>query len=613
MAEVASAYVTLIPSAKGFASGIQGQIGGQLNRAGMQGGKEFGTGMKSGVAGMASKVFLPLTVALGALGLGKLVADQLSGAVTAGSDFQQALGGAEAVFKKQADSVAKDAKFAAIALGLSKNAYLELATVTGASLKNKGIKDFAGETKNLIQVGADLAATFGGTTKDAVEALNSLLRGETDPIEKYGIAINQAGIEAEAVSLGLLKRVKDAGKIKAAQNTATLAQKKYNKAVKEHGKDSDEALAAESARFRAQAALKKSLEGQKIPLDNNAKATAALSLVQKQSADSTGAFARESDTYANKQQKLTASWENIKTSIGTALLPALTKLSSWFLSDGLPAIREFGNWLTQKLWPAIKRGWETVRPAFEDAKKIIMDAFGGESGKTLQDFGKFIIDKLVPAVARFVKFELPQVAAGIAAVIEVVQGLWKAFQFLMGVTRTVTTFLLSAFINVNRTVADMLEALSHVPGFGWAKGASDKLNGAADAAEDFKNQINALPDTVRIKFAIEVTGQQALAGVLAGVGAAALFKPKKRAKGGPVRAGSPYIVGEKGPELVVPRYNGNVIPNHQAGAALGASAGIDYHRLAGAVASEMRHLSLAVDTRQNVTESARYANSKVQL
>ena len=40
-----------------------------------------------------------------------------------------------------------------------------------------------------------------------------------------------------------------------------------------------------------------------------------------------------------------------------------------------------------------------------------------------------------------------------------------------------------------------------------------------------------------------------------------------RAKGGPVKGGSPYIVGEKGPELFVPGSSGNVVPNHEMGGA----------------------------------------------
>ncbi len=40
-----------------------------------------------------------------------------------------------------------------------------------------------------------------------------------------------------------------------------------------------------------------------------------------------------------------------------------------------------------------------------------------------------------------------------------------------------------------------------------------------------------------------------------------------RAAGGPVSGGSPYIVGEKGPELFVPNSSGNIVPNHEMGGA----------------------------------------------
>ena len=39
----------------------------------------------------------------------------------------------------------------------------------------------------------------------------------------------------------------------------------------------------------------------------------------------------------------------------------------------------------------------------------------------------------------------------------------------------------------------------------------------------------------------------------------------KRASGGPVAGGSPYIVGERGPELFVPGRSGSVVPNGQIG------------------------------------------------
>ena len=53
-------------------------------------------------------------------------------------------------------------------------------------------------------------------------------------------------------------------------------------------------------------------------------------------------------------------------------------------------------------------------------------------------------------------------------------------------------------------------------------------------------------------------------GMTAGMGA--IFPGVKfAAKGGPVDSGKPYIVGEKGPELFVPRNSGNIVPNNKLG------------------------------------------------
>lgn len=53
-------------------------------------------------------------------------------------------------------------------------------------------------------------------------------------------------------------------------------------------------------------------------------------------------------------------------------------------------------------------------------------------------------------------------------------------------------------------------------------------------------------------------GGSGLGGIFSSIGG--LFGGK-RAAGGPISAGVPYLVGERGPELVVPRLNGTVIPN----------------------------------------------------
>lgn len=63
-----------------------------------------------------------------------------------------------------------------------------------------------------------------------------------------------------------------------------------------------------------------------------------------------------------------------------------------------------------------------------------------------------------------------------------------------------------------------------------------------------------------------VSGAAAFSG--AGIGSAGFSLPSlipMRAAGGPVMAGSPYIVGERGPELFVPGRSGGIVPNDSLG------------------------------------------------
>lgn len=69
-----------------------------------------------------------------------------------------------------------------------------------------------------------------------------------------------------------------------------------------------------------------------------------------------------------------------------------------------------------------------------------------------------------------------------------------------------------------------------------------------------------------------------LIGKVLGIGGGTLGSPVAppiagaRASGGPVSAYRPYLVGERGPELVVPRAPGTVIPNHVLGGAMSSPA-----------------------------------------
>lgn len=75
-------------------------------------------------------------------------------------------------------------------------------------------------------------------------------------------------------------------------------------------------------------------------------------------------------------------------------------------------------------------------------------------------------------------------------------------------------------------------------------------------------------DLVRLVFQKQVT-EVAATGIGKFINTALGFK----AMGGPVSSGSPYVVGEKGPELFVPNSSGSIIPNSKMGSGSGGAGG----------------------------------------
>lgn len=192
-------------------------------------------------------------------------------ALDSASALEQSTGAVESVFKSQADAIKSLAADAADSVGLSANQYQEFAAVMGSQLKNLGVaqSELVPTTDKLITMGADLASMYGGTTADAVEALGAVFRGETDPIERYGISIKQSDVNARLAADGL-----------------------------DH------------------------LEGE---ARKQAETQARLALLTEQSADAQGNFARETDTAAGSAQIAAAHWDNAKASLGEALLPIATE------------------------------------------------------------------------------------------------------------------------------------------------------------------------------------------------------------------------------------------------------------------------------------------------
>jgi len=148
--------------------------------------------------------------------------------IDSASQLEAAVGGTAAVFTTASGEIDKFAKAAAETAGLSEKAARDLTSKLGASLQGAGMdaKEAAKQALFLTQTGADLAATLGGSTEEAVSALGGALRGEFDPLERFGIALKASDINAKAVAMGLADSEASVSAYAKQQATLTLLTEK---------------------------------------------------------------------------------------------------------------------------------------------------------------------------------------------------------------------------------------------------------------------------------------------------------------------------------------------------------------------------------------------------
>jgi len=241
----------------------------ELNRVGTAADRELGKAENS-TKRMGAKFE---SVGVGMVATAATIGVGLYSAGKGAAQLEQAIGGTEAVFEGSSVVIDTWAKGADTAAGLSEQAARQLTTRLGGALQGLGFEQDKAAEKSieLTQIGADLAATYGGTTADAVEALGSALRGEFDPMEQFNVFMKQSEIDAKAVELGLAK------------NTTEV--------------------------------------------DKNARAQATLAIITEQSGAAQGQFARETDTAAGQMAVMEAQVQNSKDAIGAGMLPVMAQLS----------------------------------------------------------------------------------------------------------------------------------------------------------------------------------------------------------------------------------------------------------------------------------------------
>lgn len=360
--EVATAWVSVVPTAKGFGADLGRQVDGESRSAGKRVGASFG------------KMFALGGAAAGAAGIGSF----LKGAIDGASDLEEATSKTGVVFGKASDEILKFAEAGPKAFGQTKNEVLAAASTFGTFGKAAGLsgKDLAGFSSDFVSLSADLASFHNASPEEAVEALGAALRGEAEPMRRFGVLLDDASMRQKALELGLISTTKNA-------------------------------------------------------LTPQQKTLAAQALIMEQTKDAQGDFARTSDGLANKQRILSATFGDLQTKIGGALLPAVTAIVGGLVSlldvvGGLgPVVAPAGALMQQafaKVAPAISAVVGTVQANLVPVLQTAAQTFQTVILPAVMRVGQYLLANLVPIVRQVWQIFSGQVLPILASVASFMYG-----------------------------------------------------------------------------------------------------------------------------------------------------------------------------------------------
>ncbi len=250
-----------------------------------------------------------------------------------------------------------------------------------------------------------------------------------------------------------------------------------------------------------------------------------------------GQASEQADTFQGKMARLSVAFAEGKETVGAFVLDAITPMVTTFVNNVVPAVQKLAEELGPKLTPVFTALTEYIRD-------FVIPTF--------KDIWSFITVFVVPAIS--------------ALLTPVIDGLRSAFE-------KVTTKLaeneekLKPLVALFKTVAAFVrDYLAPVIGtqlkFAFTAlgtALSIIIDNFATLVSTVNNAYNAIKRLVKFidenPIALGSTG-------VAGFGLQKLFGGE-RAMGGPVNAGTSYMVGERGPELFMPNTNGTIIPNNK--------------------------------------------------
>jgi len=214
--------------------------------------------------------------------------------VSAASDLNEAISATEQIFGDAADDVLAFSRTAAKSIGQSQQTVLDAAMTFGTFGKAAGLAgdDLSTFTNEFVTLASDIASFRNAAPEEVIEAIGAGLRGESEPLRRFGVLLDDATLKAEALALGIY------------DGTGALSQQQ-------------KILAAEAA-------------------------------IYKQTTDAQGDFARTSDGLANSSRILRARLDNVTAQIGQAFLPAAVSIASTFLDRVIPAVEAVADKFTEE-------------------------------------------------------------------------------------------------------------------------------------------------------------------------------------------------------------------------------------------------------------------------
>jgi phage-related protein len=411
------------------------------------------------------------------VGLGGVAAVGLKKSFDAASSLGESMNAVNVVFGSSGKIIQDFGQNAAKQAGLSMRELNEAVTPIGAGLINAGFSadQAAKSSVELTKRAADMASVFNTDVGTALEAIQAGLRGESDPLEKFGVGLSAAAVNAQALEMGLAKTEKE--------------------------------------------------------LTNNDKAQARLALVMEQTNRLQGDFVNTSGGAANAQRIMNAEIENAQAKIGQALLPVMAKLFSsvselipkvleWgsaFANKVGPTITEVGRLIqqygppviealitatkavvqaTQDAWPRIKQiigavvDWfnENLRPTIASIAGNIQEHWGTIEAVTKRVWG---------AMAGVIKPMLEAVRAAINTILALIRGDWqtawdnfkqipvKILEALVAAVRGFGSLFLDAAKAIGRAIIDgIIAGVQEAPGK-LKDAVVGAVSGAYDAAKGF--------------------------------------------------------------------------------------------------------------------------------